>query len=248
MTRRDFVRWAVGGAAVGGAGVLGVRSYLDSRIGWNVPYYGARVVGGPAPKGLPLVPVRRRDDGVLEGVPDQMHAYRYCQLEGAPGLRDDYAGDNVLRYYETPGWLEAAEDDATPLWYRDRIGEPVHAADFPGVGAGAAVRWRSDGQFDRMVIRMSVIRVEPDAYPAAVRDRFVPDGFVGMLAHCTHFCCVAGWQNSDAIRDYPVSDGRDAWETVFCVCHGAAFDPYDVRIYRTPADQPARNPGRPVPG
>lgn len=239
MTRRDFVRYAVGGAAVGTASIVGVQSYFDSRRSVDaVDYVGAELRGGPGYNGLPLVPVRVRDDGVLEGVPEPrlMAAYRYCGMQGAPGLQAGYDGDDVLRYDELEGYLELADDRGIDLWYRGKIGEPVHASDFPELLAGAPARWRSEGQTGQNVVRLLVLHVHESTYPRSVQDRFAPDGFVGLTAACTHLCCTAGYRRSEVARE------RGAWDHVFCDCHFAHWDPLAVRRYRMPAS------GRPSDG
>jgi Rieske Fe-S protein len=191
-------------------------------------YVGMTVTGGPAPTGLPLVPVRVGDDGVLRGLPTRLDWYRYCNLQGSPGLQPDYAGDDSFRYHRHPELLERAREAG--LWWTERIGEVVMAADFLHVGDGAPVRWRSDGAVDTGVMQAIVLRVRPEDYPASVRQEFVRDGFLAALSHCTHLCCIAGYRES--------SEAAEAWgaagDQVFCVCHGASYDPTKVARYALP--------------
>lgn len=249
ISRREFVRNAVGGAALGGAASLGLLSYYESRSArLGDEYVGAELLGGPAYSGLPLLPVRRLADGVLEGAASesQLGTLRYCSRQAARGLQADYDGDDVLRYDEHPEILRLAERQGVDLWYKDLLGQPARAEHFSQYGMGAPVRWRSDGEVDQNVVRLLLFRVHSSTYPASVQTEFAPNEFVALSAACTHFCCVAGYRRSRA------AEQRGLWDYVYCDCHGAYWDPFDVRRYdMPPSGRPSDGPrqaGRPIHG
>jgi hypothetical protein len=113
VDRRTFVKGAMGAAALGVAGAAGFGIFKQSAIVRpstirNIEYLGARVLtGSPAPRGLPYIPIRVNDDGVVEGIPwdDREHYldwYRYCSHENTPGLANpNFTDDNSLTYFMT---------------------------------------------------------------------------------------------------------------------------------------------------
>lgn len=241
MTRRDFVRRAAGVAAAGGLAVAGVQAFRSGgQVAGGRPYFGLAAVWGPVPRGLPLVPVRIGGDGNLVGLTTHLDTYRYCNLGGAPGLDEGFTQDNTFVYDRNPD-LVASLGESAETWWRSNLGRKVHGDDFPHMGAGAPVKWRSQGQEDQNVIRGVVIRVRPEDYPGQVRREFVVHGYLCALTHCTHFCCIAGYRESETALEQGVFDS-----SVFCECHSGVFDVRDVRVYHTPASGRPSEDGVPV--
>ncbi|HLE97688.1 MAG TPA: hypothetical protein VI997_09995, partial [Candidatus Thermoplasmatota archaeon] len=203
---------------------------------------------GPAPRGVPLIPIRARDDGLLEGrarieaVPlsssiatqdagpvDALAWYRYCGHQDAPGLRHDWTADSLLRFFVPTG--------ARP-WYADREGAPIRVADLAEPGAAAAFQWRSVGETGTSVLTGAVVRVAPGApreparlVPPAKRWKpgdaevlaasFLADGLLAASTFCTHFCCLPAY--------------RDA--TLACPCHNSVFSFEEVAVYSFPPER-----------
>lgn len=231
ITRRQFVRRAVGTATVAAAGGVGFAAFRSSAPlieGLpNFPYLGVKVLPkSKAPQGLPLIPVRRNADGVLDGVPRHLEWYRYCSRNEAPGLFDSYVGDDVLRYLMPSHRRHEAE--RLDLWWRNKEGQRIRSDDFPEVGSGALASWRSEGQLESNLVPVVVVRVEPEDYDEPVRSEYVADGFLAAAGLCAHFCCTPVYRMGDS--------GYHAghWDHIVCDCHGSWYDPAAVQEYTFP--------------
>ena len=246
MDRRSFVKTCVG---VAGAGAIAA-SGLGMAAGLAIPrraggslirYFGAHKVGGPAPRGVPYIPITVQD-GVFVGRPSvpspdgqgEMNVldwYKYCGHAGAPGLQPGFTEDNTLTYFIAEEKLRAI----TP-WYKDLLGQPVRPEDFPGDGFGAGFIWRSQGQSGPNVLTGVIIKAAeremslattvvppakaiPEEEFAYVRREIFHEGFVGVSTFCTHFCCIPGYREAEGL-----ARPRDAWDQMFCTCHNSVYN------------------------
>lgn len=212
MDRRSFVRECV---ALGLLGATGATGGLAAKVMFGqgaktvrVRYVGAKVAHSPAPRALPMIPLRVNERGEVEGVPSHLDWYKYCGRERLPGLSESYGGDNVLRYHASTGKLSFVLDD----WYKGLVGHVVRVADIP-LGRGAPVRWRSENVAQGQEISGVVLRLPPDEYRGPADG--VVDGVSCFCTFCTHFCCVPGWREVEVAPD----------DKLHCTCHGSQFDP-----------------------
>ena len=251
MDRRSFVKTCVG---VAGAGALAA-SGLGMAAGLAIPrapgeppvrYFGAHRVGGPAPRGIPFIPITLNADGVFEGkttIPtldgsgevDVLEWYKYCGHSGAPGLKADFTNDNRLIYLAK----EEYEHIITP-WFKPYLNQPVKAEHFPADNFGAAFQWRSAGQGGANVLTGVIIRIAksdvklvsstvPPAKPITqseyewlLKNVFVEhEGslYAGISSFCTHFCCAPGYRESEKL-----ARPRAAWDNIFCTCHNSNYN------------------------
>lgn len=244
MDRRSFVKACVGtagAATVAASGLSLAMGTVEPRPapGPVVTYFGAHKVAGPAPRGVPYVPVTVKD-GVFVGKTtlrgeSVLPWYAYCGHAAAPGLREDFTRDNVLTCH-------VAEEKLRTLspWYRDLLGKPLRPEDFPDAGFGAPFAWRSQGQSGAALLTGLLVRVDGVRAPAGVkrpgkalseedfafvkREVFHGD-FVAVSTFCTHFCCVPGWREDAAAR------AAGAWDRAYCACHGSAYEPREPALY-----------------
>lgn len=196
-------------------------------------YLGARIIPpGPAPKGLPLIPVRVNDEGVLEGVPSHLGWYEYCR-PNAPGLSTDFRGANTFSYYLSPQQLHIAEMQMGGVWYGDSIGEAVRPENFTELWQGASVMWRTPTEYgpDDQLLAI-LVKVDPNVYPENIRDEFMPDGFAAFNAGDAHFCCVVGYQ----VNNSPRAKDDAGQDYIFDSCHDSRYDIRDIRTYTVPAN------------
>jgi len=184
VNRRAFVKTCVG---VAGAGALAA-SGLSMAAGLAIPrraggalirYYGAHRVGGPAPRGVPLIPITvedgkfvgkitvptfDKDKGAATTDPNSVHHildwYKYCGHAGAPGLKPDFTKDNTLTYFIADEKLKSI----TP-WFKDLLGQPIKPKHFPADNFGASFIWRSKGQTGPNVLTGVIMKAEPEGKP-----------------------------------------------------------------------------------
>jgi nitrite reductase/ring-hydroxylating ferredoxin subunit len=208
-----------------------------------VAYLGAVVASGPAPQGVPLVPLAV-GAGELEARPSTpsfgsvLDWYRYATHVADPWLLPEHvAADERLRYRLT----EDREDSVRALaaeqgrprftWFLDKAGEVARPEDFREIGDGAPFMWRPQGPEGYPVI---VLKVDPGSLRAdaairtVLREEFLvatPDGaaLIGFSAVCKHFGCAPGWNDSRQATQH------DALDKLYCSCHHSVYDPFRIR-------------------
>ena len=248
MDRRTFVRVCAGagGAVTLGAAGFGVASGLARPRGapTRVRYIGAHKIGGPAPRGVPYIPIEARG-GLVHGRTtlqvggrewDTLRWLAFCGHQGAPGLDPSFKDDGTLRYHlpeVLPSWIRP--------WYADRVGEPVRVDDFPDEGFGARFTWRGGLTGVIVKLRGGALR-EPEEpvspgrpLEADERSALASLGAAGLVAAsnlCTHFCCEAGYKEAEEL-----ARARDAWDALFCACHAAVFDLHAPVAYEIDAPE-----------
>lgn len=244
LSRRGFVKGclyatAAGVAAAGGGGVVAALG-LGGGKHRRVDYVGVTVVSGPAPQGVPLVPLAVGDDGLLMGNPDPPEVgravldwYRYCGHDRSPVLQAEHvAADEGLVYAVSEDKVPAIRAWAAQTgredvgWYLDLVGKPVRVANFRAPGHGAPVAWRGE-------LTATVLKVDPAALTMDSDLRRLVEGFLvptqdgmALLAtsnFCKHFCCAPGWHETALSAKY------DAVEKLYCSCHNSVFDPLLLR-------------------
>jgi len=254
--RRRFVKGVVGGAALAGtaaAGSVTVNS-LTKQAGEGGGQTTAMAIertGGPAPRGMPQVPIEIDDEGYLRGVwpepetitvegqPVQVARteiggreyttewFQYCGMEGYDNVEPDYDGDNYLRSAPAPGyeWQTAQKER----------GDRLHIDDFSdhtewgngigsdGIGKPANATWRSVDADDTLpVTLLRSRRIERAAQENDWLAGSTEQGVIAWLNVCTHFCCVPGYKQSPESAQYGADDG------VYCQCHQSVYDPFSV--------------------
>ncbi len=253
---------ATAGAAVGSALAMGVPLAIPRpAAAAAVRYVGAQRVAGPAPRGLPFIPIRLTPEGAFEGRPvvkdlddseiNVLDWYKYCGHSGAPGLVPDADKANTLIYS-----ISEEKAKAIKPWYVDRLDAPVRPDDFPDNEFGAGFAWRSGGErganvLSGVVIRFKrkAIRKPPQIYNPAKplsdeehawvkREFFVDVGestFAACSTFCTHFCCIPGYKEAERL-----ARPRNAWDKIFCTCHNSVYDmrePVRYTMFPEPAKE-----------
>jgi Rieske Fe-S protein len=196
--RRRFVKGVVGSAALAGAGtasagLVNVATVPPGEGGGATEFVGIENVAGPAPRGMPVIPVEVDEEGYLRGVwPDVKEVegpegrtntvaetelggvtyssrwFQYCGVQTLPGVAPDVDQDEFFRYADTPLYD----------WQREDVeaGAKMHVEDFAdyetwgngigeaGLGKPAVGTWRSQGVDDEEQIPVQVLRVPPDVF------------------------------------------------------------------------------------
>ena len=253
--RRRFVKGVVGGATLAGVGAMGSATVNTLTTAGGVG--GGQTVamtiehtGGPAPRGLPQIPVRVDDDGFIEGIWPEVQTiedegfeievareelggrtyagewFQYCGIESQENVRPNFESDNIFR--ANPGtydWQDETYD----------AGDRIHIDDFDdydtwgnnvgndGVGKPASTTWRSedaDASLNAVVIRSE--RIEEAAEDDEWLAASTDQGFMAYLNVCTHFCCIPGYKELEESARYSAEDGA------YCVCHQSTYDPFTL--------------------
>ena len=264
MKRRDFVKTtmkvAAGGAIVASLAPLAVSVNPIQKPLPRFPYVGARILPpGPAPQGIPLIPVRVNADGVLEGVPENKESkvkhnldwYKYCSHEQAPGLNPGFTQDNRFRYFALKEKFAQAKAQGFDLWYESLLDQEVRADHFKKVGDGAPFRWRSEGQIQNNIVTGIVIKVplgdlkgeidvKEKGLQGFVHDNKDGTGFLAVVSFCAHFCCVPGYLENNSPKTKGQASDRGPVgvnnTVIYCSCHDSRYDFMDIRKYTFPPD------------
>jgi Rieske Fe-S protein len=189
--RRRFVKGVVGGAglaAVGMTGAVGINSATQSpgSGGGATTAMAIENTAGPAPRGMPQIPVEVTEEGNLKGVWPEVQEveqggrtievaqtemggqtyssewFQYCGVESYQGIVPSYESENFFRAHENSltayAWQEEELSDG------DRLNVDMfenyetwgNGIGEAGLGKPATGRWRSEGTEN--VIPIQVIR------------------------------------------------------------------------------------------
>jgi Rieske Fe-S protein len=254
--RRRFVKGVVGGSALAGVGALGTVTVNSATAspgagGGSTQAWAIENTAGPAPRGMPQIPIEIDSEGYLKGVwPDvetvtqggrqvqiaemdlggttySSEWFQYCGVEGYAGIQPGYESDNYFRTGSNPAynWQSQSKEE----------GDRLHVDDFSdyeewgngigtaGVGKPATGRWRSEDAED--IVPIQVIRstrIEEAAQDSEWLQASTSEGFIAWLNKCTHFCCVPGYKQSEDAARFGNADG------VYCQCHQSIYDPFSL--------------------
>ncbi|WP_267639882.1 ubiquinol-cytochrome c reductase iron-sulfur subunit [Haloarchaeobius amylolyticus] len=259
--RRRFVKGVVGGssmAAITTAGAAAVNTSTTDvgKGGGSVTYRAIRNTAGPAPRGLPQIPLETDDEGYIKGVWPEAETrtledgteitvaetdiagvtyssrwFQYCGVQTYRNIRPDADHDNYIRY-----------DPATTYgWQRESVegGAKVHPEDFepyedwtndigdPGYGKPATCNWRSQADSVPSEETLPVQVIRsPRIEAAAEEDEW--------LAASTVKGCIAYLNKCTHFCCIPgFKDSGDAPKfgaanKSYCGCHQSVYDPFEV--------------------
>jgi Rieske Fe-S protein len=201
--RRRFVKGVVGSATLAtvGATSAGAINPMTSQTGVGggaTTFVGIERIAGPAPRGMPMIPVRIDEEGDLLGywpeeeetqeagrtvtiaeeeLGGQLYSsewFQYCGVETYPGIRPGVDQDNYFRYAEGSPY-EWQQNDVEP-------GDVANVEDFADYeswsneigeeenGKPATVTWRSQGASDEQTMPVQVLRI-PEGRFQQMKDR-----------------------------------------------------------------------------
>jgi len=255
--RRRFVKGVVGGAALAGVGAMGsatVNTLTTSGGigGGQTQAMSIRQTGGPAPRGLPQIPVEVTDDGYIRGIWPETQTvtqegqeievaqeqlggkeyagawFQYCGVESQENLSPSFESDNLFR--AAPGKYDWQDDTY-------EAGDQIHIDDFDnytewgngvgdaGVGKPASVTWRSqdaETNLNAIVIRSPRIEEAVENSDNEWLEASTDQGFIAYLNVCTHFCCIPDYKVLEESARYDAENGT------YCVCHQSTYDPFTL--------------------
>ncbi|AQL43820.1 cytochrome B [Halorientalis sp. IM1011] len=187
--RRRFVKGVVGSAAlssvgVGGAVALDTATSPTGTGGGITQFMGIENTDGPAPRGMPIIPLTVDSEGALKGVwPDVKTEtvqgqevtiaetelggttyssawFQYCGIQTAEGLDPEADQDNFFRSSSGPSlsWQSEAKESGEKLFVDDFSDYESwgNGIGQSGLGKPAEAAWRSDG--DVQTVPVQVLR------------------------------------------------------------------------------------------
>ncbi|WP_435070107.1 ubiquinol-cytochrome c reductase iron-sulfur subunit [Haloplanus sp. C73] len=254
--RRRFVKGVVGGSALAGVGALGTVTVNSATAspgsgGGSTQAWAIENTGGPAPRGMPQIPLEIDSEGYIRGIwPDvettmqggievqvaemdlggstySSEWFQYCGLEGNQGIQPGYESENYFRSGAAPAydWQSNNKEE----------GDRFHVDDFDdytewgngigdaGVGKPATGTWRSEESENPIPIQLlRSPRIEEAAQDDEWLQASTAEGFIAWLNKCTHFCCVPGYKQTEDAARFGNPNG------VYCQCHQSVYDPFSV--------------------
>jgi Rieske Fe-S protein len=258
--RRRFVKGVVASAAlasVGTAGAAAVSTTTKPSGGTGGPtdYVGIENTNGPAPRGMPIVPITIDDEGYLQGVWPEVSEetldngdtitvaeqemgsvtysarwFQYCGTQTAAGVRPDAEQDNYLR--SMPSLYE---------WQRDlEPNQRLHVDDFAdyegwsngigsaGAGKPAQTTWRSQADDGENVKQLPVQVLRSPR----VSDLPQESEYGDFLREATESDFIA-WLDkcthfccTPGFNSFRDASKFGATDAVYCQCHQSVYDPF----------------------
>lgn len=254
--RRRFVKGVVGGGALAGVGATGAVSIntLTRPAGAGGGPVEAMVIertAGPAPHGMPQVPVEIDDDGFIRGVWPEIDTeeiegveveiareelggleysqewFQYCGHESYEGIEPNFDSDNYFKSAPNASYEwqqeQKSEGDRFNISDFDDYQEWGNDIGSAGVGKPASTIWRSEGTEQQLpVIVLRSTMIEEAAEDNEWLQASTDQGVIAWLNKCTHFCCVPSYKLAP---DAPRFDAEDG---VYCQCHQSVYDPFSI--------------------
>jgi Rieske Fe-S protein len=254
--RRRFVKGVVGGAALAGvttasAAAVNTATAPTGAGGGTTEFYAVENTDGPAPRGMPQIPVEIDSEGYLKGgwpeyeegdenavtegyggsdVTYSSAWFQYCGVQTYSGVYPDADQDNYFRY-SSSGYD----------WHADKGGDKIHIDDFAELGETwqewntsfgtrangkpASGTWRSQDLPPAETMPIQIIRSQ-NVLDLAEEDPWIDasteQGCIAWLNKCTHFCCVPGFKNNEGSAKFGAAD------QIYCQCHQSVYDPYSI--------------------
>ncbi|MFH5798497.1 ubiquinol-cytochrome c reductase iron-sulfur subunit [Haladaptatus sp. CMAA 1911] len=253
--RRRFVKGVVGSATLSGVGVgagaaLKTATSPSGEGGGTTQYMAVENIAGPAPRGMPQIPIKIDSEGYLKGqfpeakkvtqngketVVAEMKIggmtyspewFQYCGVQTYKGVDPESDQDNYFRYKEGASYEWQADVEA---------GGKVHVDDFDdyetwgngigksGLGKPGTVTWRSQDVDSSQTLTVQVLRsplIEKKDNQWV--NASTDKGFVAWLNKCTHFCCVPKFKGIAGSAKF------NAQDDVYCPCHQSVYDPFSL--------------------
>jgi Rieske Fe-S protein len=257
--RRRFVKGVVGGAALAGVGAAGSAAVNSATTspgagGGPTQAYAIENTAGPAPRGMPLIPVEIDSEGYLKGVWPDVQTQMQGGIEIEVAATEDFRGSGVTYSSEWfqycgvqsyPQLVPSAEadnffrsDSGAYPWQQETYsaGDKLHVDDFSdykewgnnvgdaGLGKPATGTWRSQDSEDTMPIQ--VIKSE-------VVEQQAPE-IGGFFQAATQDGFIA-WLNKCThfccVPGWKQSADAAKFGNanhVYCQCHQSLYDPFSV--------------------
>jgi Rieske Fe-S protein len=257
--RRRFVKGVVGSAtlsSVGAGGAAALDSVTSSSgVGGGASTYVAiENTAGPAPRGMPLVPltieggelqgiwpeydpergIAINDDFGGSGIPYSSQMLQYCGLQTAEGVQPDAEQNNTFVMTTGDYAWQSDYSDGDPLtvdMFSDyqEWGNSIGSA---GLGKPATANWRSEGDVKSLPVQVLRSPEVPKIANGEGKYSEIPGPVRQYFAEATEESFMA-WINKCThfccVPGYKTLSGSAAYnaeDKVYCQCHQSVYDPF----------------------
>ncbi|PSQ42840.1 cytochrome B [Halobacteriales archaeon SW_7_68_16] len=257
--RRRFVKGVVGSAALAGVATTGGAA-IDTLTapsgegGGATTYFGFENTGGPAPRGMPQIPVEIDSEGFVRGVFPEYETrtvggrevdvaeteiagetysarwFQYCGVQTYAGILPDADQDNYFRYASS-----------SPYDWQGDLSGRMHVDDFEevgesyeawgngigqsGLGKPARGTWRSEGIKAAETMPVEVIR-SPIIEEKAQDDEWLAATTDRGVAARLNKCTHFCCVPGFKAQGDAANFG--AADRIYCQCHQSVYDPFTV--------------------
>jgi len=260
--RRRFVKGVVGSAALtgfGGVGAITVDSLTNpsGAGGGTVISRVVENVAGPAPRGMPVIPIEFDEEGYLRGLfPEyeeveeqgrviqnaQMEVggvtygaewFQYCGVQSYAGLQPDADQDNYFRYSNEYEWHADLEGERVNRSHFEPGGEFVGYEEWgndigdDGVGKPASATWRSQDQGGKDTMPVQIIRSTQVEELVENTD----DEFVQAALNDGFVANLNKCTHFCCVPGFKATSGAakfGAENDIYCQCHQSVYDPFSI--------------------
>ena len=271
--RRRFVKGVVGASALGATGITGATGikYATTSSGSGggaTQYFGIENIAGPAPRGMPQIPIEIDSDGYLKGVWPEVKTktvngeevqlaetklggityssewFQYCGVQTYAGIAPDADQDNFFRVSESASTRYDWMSDLS-------AGDKLKVSDFDdyetwgneigeaGIGKPAMGRWRSEDLPPQETMPIQVLRSTRIEELAQKSDH--PE----WIKASTEDGFIA-WLNKcthfccvPGFKSSAQSATFGGANDVYCPCHQSVYDPFNpVQLQFTSLPRP----------
>ena len=259
--RRRFVKGVVGGAslaALGTTGAVTVNSATSStgEGGGTTQYFGIENIDGPAPRGMPQIPIEIDDQGALKGVWPKVKKtknaqgktttraqmklggttyssrwFQYCGVQSYKGIQPETEIDN---YFHSSA--------STQYSWQQKLssGAKLHVSDFKdyktwgndvgkkGLGKPAVATWRSpEGAEEIPVQVLRSKKIEKLAQGNSEYNKWIKASTEKGFIVWLNKC--THFCCVPGFKASSQSENFGAANEVYCPCHQSIYDPFSIK-------------------
>lgn len=258
--RRRFVKGVVGASALSATGITGVvaanlTTTSSGAGGGVVQYYGIENTDGPAPRGMPQIPIEIDDEGYLKGVWPEVKTetvnneevqiaevelggityssewFQYCGVQTYPGIRPDADQENFFRSASQPsyGWQsELSAGDRLSVDMFDDYETWGNDVGKSGIGKPAQATWRSEDVTPQEIVPVDILRSTRIQELAESAD----DPAIREWLQASTQDGFIAWLNKCThfccVPGFKQTADFGAANAIYCPCHQSVYDPFSI--------------------
>ena len=257
--RRRFVKGVVGGGALAGVGATGAVSVntLTTASGAGGGTVKARVVentGGPAPRGMPQIPIEIDDDGFIKGIWPEITTdtvqgvefevareedfkgsgvtysqewFQYCGLESNNALVPSYDSDNyfVATKSSDYAWQQDAKSEGDRFNVSDFDGYEEWGNGIGQAGLGKPGQAKWRSADSENLVPVGLIRSEAIEKAAKDDPWLEASTDQGVMAYLNKCTHFCCVPGYKTLSGSANYGGEDK---IYCQCHQSVYDPFSI--------------------